>query len=480
MTLTAPQGGAPSTRPGAGGRPGPDPAAGTPVFSRVTVLAPSTRVDVALPADVAVADLLPVLLAMTRERTPDGGAGHGGWTLGRVGQAPLDPTGTLAGLGVLDGELLTLRKRADAAPQPLFDDVIDAVAGSSPDSYRPWSADIARAIGSTAAVAAVLGAAVTLYFGPAGLVPAVTALVAAVVLLGVAGVLARVYRDQRAAVVVAGSTVALAFVGGLTAVPGATGRPHVLLACVAVLVLSAFAVSLLGGGVTTFTAAGTAALLGAGAALVAVLVAHPLPGIGAGVASVALVLLSFAPRLTIQLARLPLPTVPITPAELAEDDTEQLPDVAAIERQSALGHRYLSGLVVGCAAVAAVGALLAAPAGVLGPVFAVVVAGVLLLRARTYANGVQAAALLAAGALTAAGVVAGWAVTADPTTRVVGVGSLLLVLAAGALVLGVVVPARRYSPVLRRAVELLEALLVATVLPIALGVMGLYQTLRAL
>jgi len=42
----------------------------TTVFSRVTVVAPQTRIDVALPADVAVADLLAMLL----EVAPEGGA----------------------------------------------------------------------------------------------------------------------------------------------------------------------------------------------------------------------------------------------------------------------------------------------------------------------------------------------------------------------------------------------------------------------
>ncbi|MGH8573280.1 MAG: EsaB/YukD family protein, partial [Gammaproteobacteria bacterium] len=44
-----------SSRPGPAGRP-------SAVFSRVTVVAPHTRIDLALPADVAVANLLPMVL----------------------------------------------------------------------------------------------------------------------------------------------------------------------------------------------------------------------------------------------------------------------------------------------------------------------------------------------------------------------------------------------------------------------------------
>ena len=453
---------------------------GTAVFSRVTVVAPRTRIDVALPADVAVADLLPMLLEMARESTPDGGARHGGWALARIGQAPLDSTRTLRGCGVLDGELLQLCKRAESPPPPLFDDVIDAVALSTPGSYRPWTEATARALGAGAAVAALLTAAVALYLAGPGLVVAVTAGVAGVLLVAVGATVVRVYRDPGAGTVIAAAALPMAVVTGLYAVPEGPGRPNLLLASVAVVVFAAAAVGLLGAGITVFTAAATAALLGAGASLVAVLVAHPVAGIGAGLAAVALVGLNFAPRLTIQLARLPLPAVPTTSRELNQDDTADFADFVTIERQAALGHQYLTGLVLGFGSAAAVGALLAAPHGTVGVVLAATVATVLMLRARTYVNGIQAVALLSAGLLTVAGVVVGWLVGAEDSTRLVFVFGTTVVLGGAALVLGVVFPRQRFSPPLRRAVEVFEALLIAAVLPLALGVMNLYSTMRGL
>jgi len=44
----------------------------------------------------------------------------------------------------------------------------------------------------------------------------------------------------------------------------------------------------------------------------------------------------------------------------------------------------------------------------------------------------------------------------------------------------VVFPRHRFSPVLRRSVDVTEALLIASVLPIALAVMDLYSTVRYL
>jgi len=63
----------------------------------------------------------------------------------------------------------------------------------------------------------------------------------------------------------------------------------------------------------------------------------------------------------------------------------------------------------------------------------------------------------------------------DRALLLVGFGGLLL-LATLALVAGVVVPSRRFSPVLRRSVDVAEAVLIAAVLPLALGVLHLYTT----
>ena len=71
-------------------------ATGTTVFSRVTVVAPKTRIDLALPADVSVADLLPMLLDMAHEGTADGGARHGGGGPAKLGGDRLGPSPTPA------------------------------------------------------------------------------------------------------------------------------------------------------------------------------------------------------------------------------------------------------------------------------------------------------------------------------------------------------------------------------------------------
>ena len=142
----------PSSRPA-----GPAPEAAAPV-TRISVLAPAhagrprparrrprgrapprARRDHRGPAARAAT------AAATRSAAPTGRRARPGRR--PLGQPPVDPRQTLDGLGVLDGDQLVLRRRAEAAPAPLYDDVVDAVAESTPASYRPWDADWAHALG---------------------------------------------------------------------------------------------------------------------------------------------------------------------------------------------------------------------------------------------------------------------------------------------------------------------------------------------
>lgn len=450
------------------------------IFSRVTVVAPRTRIDVALPSDVTVADLLPMVLKMAGESTPDGGSRHGGWCLARLGEAAIAPEATLGALGVVDGDLLQLRRRSENPPPPLFDDVVEAIAASAPGSYRPWTERTARTLGMVAAGLALLAGVLVLYLaGPdLRLGSALVAGTGALLTLSAGAVIARVYREPATGVLVAAASPPLGFVSGLYLVPGSGGPENLLLGCTLALVLAAAAIMVLGHGITPFVAGTTAAALGALAALAGTVIDHPAEGIAAGIAAVALGAISVLPRVTIQLARLPLPQVPGNAEDLREDTS--LPDHADIERRVDLAHEFMTGMIIGAGAVAAIGAVWASTAGGFGLILGPVVAAVLLLRARSYANGSQAVALLISGMITAAGLVAVWMLTASVLVRLLFVFGGLLVLAALALVLGVVVPQRRFSPVLRRAVDVGEAILIASVLPLALGVMDLYNIVRSL
>ncbi|MGH3940883.1 MAG: type VII secretion integral membrane protein EccD [Pseudonocardiaceae bacterium] len=453
----------------------------------MTVLAPRTRIDVALPSDVAVADLLPMVLKMAGETAPDGGSRHGGWCLAKLGGAAIAPESTLGTLGVVDGDLLQLRRRTENPPPPLFDDVVEAVAASAPGSYRPWTERTARTLGMVAGGLALLVCAVALLLAGPGLGVALLASIGAVAALAAGAVIARVYGEAATGVLVAAASPPLGFVSGLYLVPSSEvaqnplvglGAANLLLGCTLALVLAAASIMVIGSGITPFVAIATATALGALASLVTVMIDGQLAaGIAAGVAAVALGAISALPRLTIQLARLPLPQVPGSAADLKEDSS--FPDYDTIERRAGLAHEFMTGMIIGAGAIAAIGAIVSATGGAFGIALGAVVAAVLLLRARSYANGSQAIALLISGMATTAGLVVGWLMTATPFNRLLVFGSLLA-LAALALVLGVIFPRRRFSPVMRRSVDVAEAILIAAVLPLAFGAMDLYSTFRSL
>ena len=462
------------------------PVAPSSVFTRVTVVAPRTRIDLALPSDIAVANLLPMLLDMAGECRPDGGSPHGGWCLAKLGGNAIDPDRSLSSAGVVDGDLLQIRCRNDNPPPPLFDDVVEAVAAATPGSYRPWTQHTARTLGLVAAGLALLASAVGMFragavgnvTAGAGLGVGALAGVAALIALMAGVVTARVYSEASAGMVIAAGSLPLSFVSGLYLVPGGMHAENFLLACTLTLVLAAGSMALLGAGTTPFVASATAAALGALTFLSASLAHRPAAGIAAGAAAVALGSISALPRLTIHLSRLPMLQVTGDAKDLPEDPG--FPDYAQIERRVAAAHEYLTGMIAGCGAVAAIGAVVAATGGAIGIVLGVVVAAVLLMRARSYANGIQAIALLGSGMVTVTGLIAGLLVTArQPGVLLAGCAGLLA-LAIVALFCGVVVPRRRFSPVLRRSVDVVEAVLIASVLPLALGVLDLYRTVRAL
>jgi type VII secretion integral membrane protein EccD len=463
-------------------------ATGTTVFSRVTVVAPKTRIDLALPADVSVADLLPMLLDMAHEATPDGGSRHGGWCLARLGGEPLEPSQTLAALGIVDGDLLQLRRRSDNPPPPLYDDVVDALAEAEPGSYRPWSKEDAARIGHLAGALSLIAAAGALGYGGLStsnlifhIVGAFVGVVVAMLAIAIASIVTRTYGATTTGTVIAGAGgLPMAFVGGLCVVPGNDPRPALLLGSALVFIFAAVSIMVIGAGIIVFIAASTVSAFATLAFLAATLIPNVSEaGIAAIGSAVGLAGISLLPRLTIQLSNLPLPQVPGSAEDLREDS--HFPDYHLIEYRSGLAHQYMTGLIIGCGLTAAIGAIISASApNIFGPLMAIVVAAVLLLRGRSYANSSQALALLFSGLLAAAGVGVGLIVIAPPLGKLTYVFAPLLLLGVAAIVFGVVFPNRRFSPVQRRSVDILEAVLIALVLPLALGVMDLYMTIRDL
>src|SRR5687768_17231861 len=122
---------------------------------RVTVAGPAARLDISLPPQATVAELVPQLIRLSGTTAGLSGttaglsgttaglsgttAGGGGWTLARVDGKPLDEAATVSAAGILDGEVLYLHP-AGAKPLPLlFDDVPAAVAHRVIETPGRWT-----------------------------------------------------------------------------------------------------------------------------------------------------------------------------------------------------------------------------------------------------------------------------------------------------------------------------------------------------
>ena len=474
-------------------------------FCRLTVAAPGSRVDLALPEDVPLADLYPEILRLAGQ-APDPGAPVGYHLVRRDGTV-LDGARTLGAQRVLDGEVLVLRPFADSLPPPVHDDVTDAVAEAVTHDRRLWHDGMLRTGGLIAsAVLVALTAAVLWLDEPErhdmhGL-PGVLAGVLALLLTTFAGVRARVYEDRAAGVAFGLAALPHALVGGTGVLPldagyGA-GRLQLLLGCLAVLFVSAVLIATMPEAASWFTAGACAATVGALAAFCALLTECTPVAAAAVCLPVALGALAFLPALTAAVVRLPVgyetaaprpdPRTPQGGARAEERsdplDTER---IAALARR---GHRILLGLTGGCAvpAVVAAGVLGFAGDG-WGRLLALAAAVALLTRARLFRYAVQVSVLLAAGlaalvllvlghALDLAGA-GGRAQDADALDLLWLIAALTA--AAGVLAaIALIVPRAGLTPLWGRVLDLTEGVVLLSLIPLCLAVLDVYTKARGL
>ena len=181
--------------------------AGRPVavggHCRVTVVAPTRRVDVALPEDVPVAELLPELLRLVGDPLPTPtalAAALTGYVLTGADGEALDTSASLTEQGVLHGGILRLRP-ADDAPEPaVHDDIAEVVAEAVIAGGSQWTTAALRATAlAVVAVASGLGAMV-LWFSNTGTFHGWKGLIAGVIALVLFGLAIWRARYDRSAV----------------------------------------------------------------------------------------------------------------------------------------------------------------------------------------------------------------------------------------------------------------------------------------
>ncbi|THA59769.1 type VII secretion integral membrane protein EccD [Streptomyces sp. A0958] len=470
-------------------------------FCRVTVVTPDSRIDVALPEDIAAADIWPEILRLTgRPRTTTAPTGY---HLVRLDGTVLDGDRTLAAQRVLDGELLTLRPFAASLPPPVFDDVADAIASAAGRDRHLWSDELLRGAAPAAGALLLLLAALVLWqtapdrHDMHGL-PGAVAGTAGLLLITVAGVRARVHADRATAAALGLGALPLVLLAGSGLIaPDAgrgPGRMQFLLGCAAVLVASAVLTALAPRGDAPFVGAAFLAGAGALAAFAAILTEASATRTAAVCAPAALGLIAFLPGLSARFARLPIGHTPPGPADPLADtdpDPDSGPrpapvDARLVADRARRGHELLLGLAGGCAGlVTAAAAVLGCSGTTWGRLLALAAGLALLLRARLFRYTAQVLCLLIAGTGALAAPVTGLALTrhgAGPAPDIRTIG-LFAALAAGAVLLtaaGATVPRKGLSPFWGRCLDLAESALLLSLVPLCLAVLDLFARARAL
>ncbi|MGW2424148.1 type VII secretion integral membrane protein EccD [Streptomyces sp. NPDC001709] len=474
-------------------------------FCRVTIVAPDSRIDVALPDDIPVADIYPEILRLSRQSPAEGAPV--GYHLVRRDGTVLDSARSFAAQRILDGELLTLRPFSESLPPAVFDDVSEAVASAVTRHRTLWGGDLTRAAGlAGAGVLSTLLAFVAWNADPRHdmhSLPGILAGVSGVLLVVFAAVRGRVYDDRGSATALglgALPNVGVAGSGLLSLAHGqGIGKLQFLLACAAVLLASVILTLCTPGGDAPFVAFVVASAIGLITVFTAILVHWTPKEIAALCAPVAVAGLAFLPGLSMRFARLPIGFDPPNSAQSSVYGTEtavQEPvDIRRIEAQARRGHEILVGLVGGCALTALAScAVLGFSDDVWAQLLACATAVALLMRAQLFRYTGQVAPLLAAGlgslvllglglALNPPHSVLREALTGDRSGLDIRAIWLTAAIAAGAALvaaLGLIVPRQGLSPFWGRFLEIIEGFVLLTLVPLALAVFDVYATARAM
>jgi hypothetical protein len=179
------------------------------------------------------------------------------------------------------------------------------------------------------------------------------------------------------------------------------------------------------------------------------------------------------PLLAIRLGRLPMPPVDAGGGPAP-------PERAAVFSAVARTDETLTGMLLGLVPAGVFAALLLARSGGLaGRVLIAVAATAFLLRARLFVTVRQRLPLLGLGLAGYAALLFGVLVGGRPAVAVL-LATLLVVAAVVVAVAGGRYAQRTPSPYLGRAADVLDAVCVVSVLPVACAVLGLYDQVRAL
>ncbi|MEW2168176.1 type VII secretion integral membrane protein EccD [Streptomyces sp. NPDC007084] len=455
---------------------------------RLTVRAPEKTVDLAVPSDIPVIDLLPTLVEHAGDGLAESGLEHGGWVLQRLSGERLEEENSLDSLGLKDGETVLLRPHTELLPEIRLDDLVDGIATTMRDQAYGWTPLVSRRTLLAFAVATSLGAVVLLLLsGASAPLRAVAATTVALLLLAGAGSASRAVGDAGAGAALGfPAVVAVALAGWL--LPGgevsASTEGHEVLG--ARLLASGAAGA--GGAMLAIAVVGTFATLFTGASLVSLAMAAMgvlIVGTGLSLSEVAGVLAltavvfgAFVPTLAFRLAGLRLPPLPSNAEQLQEGIEPHSP--SAVAARSIVADSWMTGLYGATGVVCGFAVVGLAMEPDLPELLVIAVLSVLLLlHSRGLGNTLQRLILSLPAGLGVALLTSLLASDSSPTGRLL-LSAGLLGMTATISIAAWTVPGRRMLPYWGRAAELLHSTTAIAMLPLALWVLGVYSYLRGL
>lgn len=447
---------------------------------RVAVLGEEKLTEVALPTQLPMRDIIPAVHRMvapdaTEATTPQR------LSLAPVNGAPFSADATLDTVGVVDGDLLTLRPTpAGPAAPGIVEDIADAAVIFSESRKRPWGAEHIARVGRFGVLGLIAAATILaiVHSIRTGSSLSLAGLAVVAVAAAIGALVAHVRSARLGAELAVAALVPIADALAL-AVPGSGLAPRVLLGAAGVAAWSLIYLIVARQLIAFFTATTVLSLGIAGAAGAHVLWHPSLLVVGCGLIIVALLVTVRAAQLSAFAARFPLPTIPApgdaTPSAPAMSVLKDLP------RRVQLSDSHQSGFIAGASILAILGSLAvvggAAPASPWAWYLVAAVSAGAALRARVWDSAVCKAWLLAVPFLVSTALLVIFAVEDRYTGALVALGVLALLVAAVAVVVfnPKIGEAESYSLPSRRLLGFLASGIDASLLPVIAYLTGLFS-----
>ncbi len=467
----------------------------------------------AVPMDTYIDETVAVLADLLEDTPADILAGfdfstQGVWTFARPGAPPLKLDQSLDDVGVVDGSLLTLVSASRTERyRPLVEDVIDAIAvlDESPEFDRTaLDRFIGVAIPALALPITVVAMLAWWATGRSWFWPLAIGIVGISVLVG-SFVAKRFYQNAHLSECLLLTAYLLIAAAAAMAVPlprgvHALGAPQLAGAATVVL----FVTLLMRGGPRRRHELASFVVI----TMIAVIAVAVAFGYGyqnwvpAGAIAFGLIIVTNAAKLTVAVARIALPPIPVPgetvdneelldPVTAQEATNEETPtwqaiiasapaSAARLNERSKLAKQLLVGYVTSGTLILAVGAIAVVVRGhffVHSLVVATLITVMCGFRSRLYADPWCAWALLTATVVIPTGLTAKLSLW-YPHFAWLMLAIYLATAVVALIVVGSMAQVRRFSPVMKRILELIDGAMIAAIIPLLLWITGVYDMVR--